>query len=139
MLRPLNREEIIPIPKKLRYPPVTHGGFTEAGLATARGSRGIWAKALVLDGVGASADASVQHQTQRTVTCDAVITTYFDPDSAYVAQSLAVRGVNEHFYRLGLRGRRLPHHGAQSGQKAALRLDRVRTARGQRRSGRRGA
>jgi hypothetical protein len=99
MLRPLNPGEIVPIPENLRYTPVTHAGFTETRSRLREGHCGIWAKALACQ--GASADASVQHESQATVTCEAIVTTYFDPDAAYVAQSLAVRGVSDHFIGSG--------------------------------------
>ncbi|SPO05895.1 uncharacterized protein DNG_08584 [Cephalotrichum gorgonifer] len=101
MLRPLNRGDIVPIPAKLRYPPVTHSGFTDTRSRLREGHGSIWAKALVFQGAGASASASAQNETQRTVACESVVTSYFDPDVAYVAQSLAARGVNDHFVGSG--------------------------------------
>ncbi|KAK0710127.1 hypothetical protein B0T26DRAFT_598852, partial [Lasiosphaeria miniovina] len=41
--------------------------------------------------------ASAQSETTSTVACDAIVTTYFDPDRAYVARSLASGDVSEHF------------------------------------------
>ncbi|KAL8420548.1 hypothetical protein RB594_003364 [Gaeumannomyces avenae] len=97
MLRPLNREEIVTIPKKLSYAPVRHGGFSETHSRLREGHGGVWAKVLALQGPGLSAETSAQHETRHTLTCDDVITTYFDPDPAYVAESLAVLGVREYF------------------------------------------
>ncbi|KAK2772559.1 hypothetical protein CKAH01_13939 [Colletotrichum kahawae] len=100
-LRPLNREQIIPIRPGLRYPPVTHVGFAETRSRLREGHGGIWAKALVFQGAGASADGSVQNESQSSVTCDALVTTYFDPDPDYVAQSLAVKRVDQYFVGSG--------------------------------------
>jgi hypothetical protein len=99
MLRPLNPGEIVPIPENLRYAPVPHAGFTETRSRLREGHCGIWAKALAFQGV--SADASAQHESQTTVACEAIVTTYFDPDAAYVARSLAVRGVSDYFIGSG--------------------------------------
>lgn len=99
MLRPLNPGEIVPIPENLRYALVSHAGFTETRSRLHEGHCGIWAKALAFQ--GAAADASAQHESQATVACEAIVTTYFDPDAAYVARSLAVRGVSDHFIGSG--------------------------------------
>lgn len=100
-LRPLNRGEIVSIPKNLRYKPVTLSGFTETWSRLREGHGGIWAKVFMIQGLGASADASDKHDTQRTVTCDGLVTTYFDPDKAYVAKTLAATGVTEYFIDSG--------------------------------------
>lgn len=101
MLRPLNRGKVAGIDKNLRYRPVVHGGFTETRSRLREGHGGIWAKALIFQGVGLSADAAAQHETQSTVACDALVTTYFDPDEGYVARSLAARGVSDFFRATG--------------------------------------
>ncbi|RSL48361.1 hypothetical protein CEP54_012968 [Fusarium duplospermum] len=93
-LQPLNRGQIVS-PEEFRYPPVRASGFTETRSRLREGHGGIWALAYASQ--GASADASSQQEAQRTVSCDAIITTYFDPSEGYVAQSLAVRGVDEYF------------------------------------------
>jgi len=99
MLRPLNRGEIVPIPENLRYAPVPHAGFTGTRSRLREGHCGIWAKALAFQGV--SANVSVQHEGEVTVACEAIVTAYFDPDAAYVARTLAVRGVSDHFIGSG--------------------------------------
>lgn len=101
MLRPLNRGDIVSIPENLSYKPVTFNGFTETWSRLREGHGSIWAKVFMLQGSSASAEASNKHDTQRTVTCDALVTTYFDPDEAYVARSLAVTGVTNHFIGSG--------------------------------------
>ncbi|WQF88848.1 hypothetical protein CDEST_13862 [Colletotrichum destructivum] len=93
-LRPLNRESVIPIRAGIRYPAVTHNGFAE-------GHGGIWAKALVFQGAGVSADASAQQGEQSTGACDALVTSYFDPDADYVARTLASRDVDRYFSASG--------------------------------------
>ncbi|OBR07652.1 Major facilitator superfamily mfs-1 [Colletotrichum higginsianum IMI 349063] len=100
-LRPLNRESVIPIRAGLRYPAVTHNGFAESRSRLREGHGGIWARALVFQGAGVSADASAQQEGQSTVACDALVTSYFDPDADYVARTLASRGVDRYFSASG--------------------------------------
>ncbi|KAH0430330.1 hypothetical protein CcaCcLH18_07842 [Colletotrichum camelliae] len=100
-LRPLNREQIIPIRPGLRYTPVPTVGFTETRSRLREGHGSIWAKALVFQGAGASLEGSAENETRSTVTCDALVTTYFDPDPEYVAQSLAVKRVDQYFVGSG--------------------------------------
>ncbi|KAK3361556.1 hypothetical protein B0T24DRAFT_599266 [Lasiosphaeria ovina] len=97
MLRPLNRGAVVPIPAKLRYAPTTQSGFAETRSRLREGHGGVWARSLIAQGVGASASASAQSETTSKVACDAIVTTYFDPDRAYVARSLASGDVSEHF------------------------------------------
>lgn len=91
MLRPLNRGKVVPISENLRYKPVTYNSFTGTWSRLREGHGSIWAKAFMLQG-GISASAS--DDLQPTVTCDALITAYFDPDEGYVARSLASPGVD---------------------------------------------
>jgi hypothetical protein len=101
ILRPLNRNKVVPIPDDLRYPPAEQGGFTQTRSRLREGHGSIWAQSLVFQGAGASASASAQSETVSTVTCDAIITTYFDPNTAYVAQTLASKDVNDFFIGSG--------------------------------------
>lgn len=102
-LRPLNRGQVVPLPENLRYQPVTHNSFTETWSRLREGHGGIWAKAFILQsGIGASAAAS--HDLQPTMTCDALVTTYFDPDKEYVGTSLAAAGVKDYFIGSGYKG-----------------------------------
>ncbi|RKL43933.1 hypothetical protein BFJ70_g4245 [Fusarium oxysporum] len=98
MLEPLNRFSVIP-PGRLCYPPVSHGGFTESRSRLREGSGGIWAKALVAQGVGLSTTANAAAGTEHasTVTCDEVVTTYFDPDSNYIWNALTDPNISDYF------------------------------------------
>jgi hypothetical protein len=100
-LKPLNRRDRIPVPDDLAYTPVTHRGFRETRATLREGEFGAWAKAMCVQGVGASAKVAGKKEAEETVSCDSVITTYFDPDIGYTARSLAVRGVNDHLRGVG--------------------------------------
>lgn len=98
MLEPLNRFSVTP-PGRLCYPSVSHGGFTESRSRLREGHGGIWAKALVAQGVGLSSNVGVGAGAETTsiVTCDEVVTTYFDPDRAYVRNALADPNISDYF------------------------------------------
>jgi len=93
-LRPLNRGHVIPIHSELRYPPVPHTGFRETRSNLCEGEFGVWAKVLSL-GLGGSAKAGGKKDAGQTVSCEGVVTTYFDPDDGYVARCLAAKPVND--------------------------------------------
>ncbi|KXH37601.1 hypothetical protein CSAL01_05794 [Colletotrichum salicis] len=78
---------IIPIPDGLKYTPVSQGGFIETQSRLREGHGSIWATSFVSQGFGASAGASADDQAQSTVSCESIITSYFDPDDDYLPRN----------------------------------------------------
>ncbi|KAI3320649.1 hypothetical protein HD806DRAFT_505782 [Xylariaceae sp. AK1471] len=96
-LRPLNRKPFhVKVPDDLKYTPVTQTDFKDT-LAKARSANfKAWAKALGLP-VGASTNIGASKDLERTVSCESIVTTYFDPDPAgkYVRECLAVTPIQD--------------------------------------------
>lgn len=106
-LRPaLNRlEEFrIKVPEQLKYTPISQAGFRETQAKIREGKFDAWVKVLsVLGGdVGGSANASRSSDRENTVTCEEIVTTYFDPDEKYLTDSFAVGPIQK--YLEGSRG-----------------------------------
>ncbi|KAF2685034.1 hypothetical protein K458DRAFT_417140 [Lentithecium fluviatile CBS 122367] len=107
-LRPaLNRQENtrIKVREELKYTPITQVGFRETQAKIREGSFEAWVK--VLSGLGGavgggSANVSRSSDTENTVACEEIVTTYFDPDDKYLADSFAVEPVQK--YLEGSRG-----------------------------------
>ncbi|KAJ2987332.1 hypothetical protein NUW58_g4565 [Xylaria curta] len=96
-LTPLNRKPFhVKVPDDLMYAPVVHTDFKDT-LARARSANfKAWAKALGLP-VGASADVGGSKDLERTVSCESIVTTYFDPDPAgkYLRECFAVTPIQD--------------------------------------------
>ncbi|KAM0551703.1 hypothetical protein ACHAPJ_008270 [Fusarium lateritium] len=92
-LVPLNRKFVID-PGDLAYTPVSQTDFKNS-LARARQLNfEAWVKALGLP-VGASTDAGGSSDIEDSVSCDSIITTYFDPDDAYIKESFQRKPIQD--------------------------------------------
>ncbi|OCK87153.1 uncharacterized protein K441DRAFT_671198 [Cenococcum geophilum 1.58] len=88
-LIPLNRKSLAEVPEELMYEPVTQTDFRDT-LAKAREANvNAWVKAVGVP-VGGKAGVGGSKDVESTVSCESVVTTYFDPDpmGVYVAKSL---------------------------------------------------
>ncbi|KAL8375695.1 hypothetical protein RB595_007012 [Gaeumannomyces hyphopodioides] len=96
-LVPLNRQEFhVKVPQSLKYAPVNQTNFKDTLIRARNANAKGWLKALGLP-VGASANVSGSKHLENTVTCESIVTTYFDPDPAgeYVKKCLAVKPIQD--------------------------------------------
>ncbi|KAI4867642.1 hypothetical protein F4820DRAFT_467532 [Hypoxylon rubiginosum] len=103
-LAPLNRKEADrePIPDDAIYPPTTQTGFHATRKQLQAGKFEIWAKALGLGGVGGShVGAGGEQSNEETISCDSIVTTYFDPTDDWAAKCLAAKPVHEYIVSSG--------------------------------------
>ncbi|CVK84422.1 uncharacterized protein FPRN_01948 [Fusarium proliferatum] len=93
-MRPaLNRLDRTGIREELKYAPVTHSGFHETCSKVKEGKFEAWVKAFS-DYAKGSASYSSSHDEENTITCDEVLTTYFDPDEEYLNASFEIPPVH---------------------------------------------
>ncbi|SCO30848.1 uncharacterized protein FFMR_02049 [Fusarium fujikuroi] len=85
----LNRSNRIQIREELRYAPVTQAGFSETCSKVQEGKFEAWVKAFS-DYARGSAAISGSSDAENTITCDEVLTTYFDPDDEYLNANFAI-------------------------------------------------
>ncbi|RKK27085.1 hypothetical protein BFJ66_g15797 [Fusarium oxysporum f. sp. cepae] len=85
----LNRLNRIEIREELKYAPVSHSGFCETCSRVREGKLEAWVKAFS-DYARGSAAVSSSSDEENTITCDEVLTTYFDPDDEYLNTSFAI-------------------------------------------------
>ncbi|KAI0153428.1 hypothetical protein BJ166DRAFT_356378 [Pestalotiopsis sp. NC0098] len=95
-LIPLNRRDYhVEVPKTLIYPSVKHTHFKDT-LARARNANMHgWLRACGLP-VGAAAEIGGSQDLENSVSCESVVTTYFDPDAAYITKCLDVQPIKDH-------------------------------------------
>ncbi|KAL6413098.1 hypothetical protein AUP68_02596 [Ilyonectria robusta] len=96
-LIPLNRKPfLVDVPDELKYKPVTQTEYKDT-LARVRAAnvKG-WAKVVGLP-VDGSVTAGASKGLEKTVSCDSIVTTYFDPDpsGAYFKECLAKKPIQE--------------------------------------------
>lgn len=95
-LTPLNRKFLVGIPDDLRYKPVTQTEYKDT-LARVRAANITgWAK-IVGQPMDGSVSAGASSGLERTVSCDSIVTTYFDPDPSgtYFNECLKKKPVQE--------------------------------------------
>ncbi|KAG9508293.1 hypothetical protein J7337_001857 [Fusarium musae] len=85
----LNRSNRIEIREELKYAPVPQSGFCETCSKVREGKFEAWVKAFS-DYTRGSAAISGSSDAENTITCDEVLTTYFDPDDEYLNASFAI-------------------------------------------------
>nr|RBQ99292.1 hypothetical protein FVER53263_11627 [Fusarium verticillioides] len=85
----LNRSNRIEIREELKYAPVPQSGFRETCSKVREGTFEAWVKAFS-DYVRGSAAISGSDDAENTITCDEVLTTYFDPDDEYLNASFGI-------------------------------------------------
>ncbi|KAG5759534.1 hypothetical protein H9Q72_012349 [Fusarium xylarioides] len=85
----LNRSNRIKIREELKYAPVPQSGFCETCSKVREGKFEAWVKAFS-DYARGSAAISGSSDAENTITCDEVLTTYFDPDNEYLNTSFAI-------------------------------------------------
>jgi hypothetical protein len=96
-LVPLNsRQNHVKVPDELIYAPVTHTDYKDTLVRARSANFNAWVKALGLP-VGGSVDAGGSKDIEKTISCESVVTTYFDPDPAgdYLQECLAVRPIQD--------------------------------------------
>ncbi|KAI4612596.1 hypothetical protein J4E80_007330 [Alternaria sp. BMP 0032] len=96
-LVPLNRGQFhVKVPKNLKYAPVTQKNFRDTLIRARNANIKGWFKVLGLP-VGASANAGGSQNLENTVSCESIVTTYFDPDPAgeFVKRCLAVKPIQD--------------------------------------------
>ncbi|XDG05177.1 hypothetical protein ABKA04_004792 [Annulohypoxylon sp. FPYF3050] len=102
-LVPLNKNEIDrnPVPKDIIYTPVNQAGFCETREKLKSGNFGVWAQFLGSESLGAHVNGSRERSGEETVSCDNVVTTYFDPTGDWVDECLAVDSVKSYIVGSG--------------------------------------
>ncbi|KAJ3489096.1 hypothetical protein NLG97_g6065 [Lecanicillium saksenae] len=97
-LVPLNRREadFVPVPAEDVYSSTTQTSFHASRSQLLSGQFGVWAEAFGLSGVGGHANAGGERNSEETVSCDSVVTTFFDPAPDWVDTCLASKPVNEY-------------------------------------------
>ncbi|KAF5549963.1 major facilitator superfamily mfs-1 [Fusarium napiforme] len=90
----LNRLDRVEIHEELEYTPVIHSGFRETCSKVKEGKFEAWVKAFS-DYAKGSASFSSSNDEENTITCDEVLTTYFDPDGVYLNASFAIPVVHK--------------------------------------------
>ncbi|KHN96552.1 uncharacterized protein MAM_05495 [Metarhizium album ARSEF 1941] len=96
-LRPLNHgRHHVEVPDELLYAPVTQTNFKDTLAKVRELNVRAWAEALRLP-YTASASIGLSKGVEDSVSCEAVVTTYFDPDLAgdYVKTCFAVRPIQD--------------------------------------------
>ncbi|KAF5645252.1 major facilitator superfamily mfs-1 [Fusarium sp. NRRL 25303] len=88
----LNRSNRIEIRDELKYAPVPQVGFCETCSKVREGKFEAWVRAFS-DYARGSAAISGSSDAENTITCDEVLTTYFDPDQDYLNASFAISQV----------------------------------------------
>lgn len=79
-LTPLNRGKyLIEVPEELMYESVSQTDFKDALVKAREGNIDGWVKAIGLP-VGGKASVGESKDIESTVSCESVVTTYFDPD-----------------------------------------------------------
>ncbi|KAI8634152.1 hypothetical protein F5Y19DRAFT_412140 [Xylariaceae sp. FL1651] len=94
-LIPLNRGQFhVKVPEDLKYAPVIQTNFKDTLIKARNANIKGWLKACGLP-VGASASIGGSKDLENTVSCESIVTTYFDPDPAgdYVKECLAVKPI----------------------------------------------
>ncbi|KAJ0325523.1 hypothetical protein COL5a_007332 [Colletotrichum fioriniae] len=92
----------LPIPEDLLYPSVSHKGFRETRASIREGSFDAWVKILGCLGVGStggSATVAGSRDDENTVSCEEIVTTYFDPDDSFLDRSFATEPIRHHLER----------------------------------------
>ncbi|KAF5593783.1 major facilitator superfamily mfs-1 [Fusarium subglutinans] len=85
----LNRSSRIKIREELKYAPVPQSGFCETCSKVREGKFEAWVKAFSEYARG-SAAISGSSDAENTITCDEVLTTYFDPDDNFLDATFAI-------------------------------------------------
>ncbi|KAF5602527.1 major facilitator superfamily mfs-1 [Fusarium pseudocircinatum] len=96
-LVPLNRgKSHVTVPSYLMYAPVIQTNFKDTLVRARNANIKGWAKALGLP-ASASTDIGGSKALENTVTCESVLTRYFDPDPSgdYVKRCLGVKSVRD--------------------------------------------
>lgn len=96
-LIPLNRREFhIEVPEELKYTPVTQTDVKDTLRRAREANFAAWVKAAGLP-AGASAAAGTTKNATESVSCESIVTTYFDPDpsGSYMRSALAVKPVQD--------------------------------------------
>lgn len=94
-LVPLNRGSFhVEVPEDLKYMPVCQTQFKDTLIKAREANFSAWFKALGVS-AGASVNAGCSRDLEKTVSCDSIITSYFDPDPAgdYMRQCLAAKPI----------------------------------------------
>lgn len=97
-LVPLNKKDadFVPVPAEDIYPPTRQTGFRATRSQLLSGRFGIWAEALGMGGLRGHASAGGERNSEETLSCDSVVTTYFDPTDEWVAKCLAAKPVDDY-------------------------------------------
>lgn len=96
-LGPLNRGEIVEIPRIDHYGPViNHGSMAESLSRLSQGYGSVWAQEYALRSVEYSTKLSSDKEQGGIVSCDSLVTTYFDPKQDYVNETLGTTSVNDY-------------------------------------------
>ncbi|KAF5021965.1 hypothetical protein F66182_6005 [Fusarium sp. NRRL 66182] len=95
-LAPLNRGPFLVNPDGLTYDPVVQTDFKDTLARVRKLNTSAWLKALGLP-FGASANIGASDDIEDSVSCDSIITTYFDPDPSgvYAKKCFAVKPVKD--------------------------------------------
>ncbi|KAB5536168.1 hypothetical protein GE09DRAFT_1226898 [Coniochaeta sp. 2T2.1] len=92
---PVNRTEIVDIPKECLNPLDTKTGFTTSRSKLISGELGFAAKVIGLVGVGVGADIYYKKDKNDVLSCKKLITMTFDPTDDYIANSMKLPEVQK--------------------------------------------
>ncbi|EFY97966.1 hypothetical protein X797_009406 [Metarhizium robertsii] len=93
-LVPLNRGFHVEVPEALKYTPVCQTQFRETLIKAREANFGAWLKAIGIP-VGGSVIGGGSRDLESSVSCDSIVTTYFDPDNDYFQKCLATRPIQD--------------------------------------------
>lgn len=102
-LAPLNKNDAdyVPVPKDEIYTPTPQTGFQTTRKQLLSGEFGVWAEALGLRGVGGHAHTGGGRSNEESVSCDSILTTYFDPTDEWVSKCLAAKPIDDYIVGSG--------------------------------------